>query len=59
MAEVRCRNVGSYEGDGWDNDERRLDDLIIPSSSSRQEPSKQSPAFDYLWCVVRSFATNY
>ena len=41
MAEVRCRSVG------WDNNERRLDDLIILSCPSRQEPSKQSPAFDY------------
>ena len=45
MAEVRCRNVGSFEGNGWDNDERRLDDLIIPSSSSRQEAKQTKSCF--------------
>lgn len=58
VAEERRRNVSLFEGDGLGDDERRLDDLIIQSCSSCQEPSKQSPAFDCLWCVV-SFATNY
>ena len=53
VAEVRCRNVSLFNRDGLGDDERRLDDLIIPSCSFRQEPSKQSPAFDCLWCVVK------